>query len=56
LFIHCGIFSSLCEQIVEEGTHNSLLTQGGKYATLYKQYFEHQSLDWEPNQGTLKIE
>ena len=43
-------------QIVEEGTHNSLLTQGGKYATLYKQYFEHQSLDWEPNHGSLKIE
>ena len=43
-------------QIVEEGTHNSLLTQGGKYAKLYKQFFEHQSLDWEPNHGSLKIE
>jgi len=31
-------------QIVEEGTHNSLLTQGGKYATLYKQYFEQSRL------------
>lgn len=37
-------------QIVEEGTHKSLLKQGGKYAKLYKQYFEHQSIDWEPSQ------
>lgn len=43
-------------QIVEEGTHKSLLTQGGKYAKLYKQYFEHQSLDWKPSQVSLKIE
>ena len=35
-------------KIVEEGTHNSLLTHGGRYATLYKQYFVHQSFDWEP--------
>ena len=31
-------------KIVEEGTHVSLLADGGKYASLYKQYFEHQSL------------
>jgi len=43
-------------QIVEEGTHKSLLLQEGKYATLYKQYFEHQSLDWEPHREPLKIE
>ncbi len=33
-------------KIIEEGTHDSLLAKGGKYALLYKQYFEHQSLDW----------
>ncbi|MFX1316571.1 MAG: ABC transporter ATP-binding protein [Promethearchaeota archaeon] len=33
-------------KIIEEGTHASLLANGGKYALLYKQYFEHQSLDW----------
>jgi hypothetical protein len=43
-------------QIVEEGTHNSLLLQGGKYSKLYRQYFEHQSLDWEPSEIPLKIE
>ena len=31
-------------KIVEEGTHNSLLADGGKYAHLYKQYFEYQSI------------
>ncbi len=31
-------------KILEEGTHDSLLTDGGKYAHLYKQYFEHQSI------------
>ncbi|MFX0028012.1 MAG: ABC transporter ATP-binding protein [Candidatus Hermodarchaeota archaeon] len=35
-------------QILEEGDHKSLLAKGGKYAQLYKQYFEHQSLDWTP--------
>ncbi|MFQ5979097.1 MAG: ABC transporter ATP-binding protein [Candidatus Heimdallarchaeota archaeon] len=35
-------------QIIEEGTHRSLLASGGKYGQLYKQYYEHQSIDWEP--------
>jgi ABC-type multidrug transport system fused ATPase/permease subunit len=31
-------------KIIEEGTHESLLIKEGKYAQLYKQYFEHQSI------------
>lgn len=33
-------------QIIEEGTHDSLLEQGGHYAELYNTYFRHQSLDY----------
>ena len=31
-------------KIVEEGTHQSLLNQGGKYSQLYQQYFQHQKV------------
>ncbi|NHJ05235.1 MAG: ABC transporter ATP-binding protein [Candidatus Heimdallarchaeota archaeon] len=34
-------------EIVEEGTHNELLNLQGKYASLYNQYFVHQSLEWQ---------
>ncbi len=31
-------------RIIEEGSHDGLLRQGGHYATLYNTYFRHQSL------------
>lgn len=31
-------------RIIQEGSHESLLKQGGHYATLYNTYFRHQSL------------
>ncbi len=31
-------------KIIEEGTHNELLSQGGEYATLYNTYFKHQEV------------
>ena len=33
---------------IEEGNHESLLTKGGHYASLYNTYFRHQSLDYRP--------
>ena len=35
-------------QIIEEGTHDDLMVQGGHYAELYNTYFRHQSLDYRP--------
>ena len=32
--------------IIESGTHDQLMAQGGHYATLYDSYFRHQSLDY----------
>ena len=34
--------------IIEQGSHDGLLTQSGHYAELYNTYFRHQSLDYRP--------
>lgn len=35
-------------QIIEEGSHDSLMQAGGHYAELYNTYFRHQSPDYDP--------
>ena len=37
--------------IVEEGTHASLLAQGGRYCEVYNTYFRHQSPNYVPGEG-----
>jgi ATP-binding cassette, subfamily B, bacterial len=37
--------------IIEEGTHDSLLMQGGHYAELYNTYFRHQSMEYIESVG-----
>ncbi len=37
--------------IIEEGTHDALLAQGGVYAELYNTYFRHQSLEYVEEAG-----
>jgi hypothetical protein len=34
--------------IIEQGSHDGLLSQNGHYAELYNTYFRHQSLDYRP--------
>jgi ABC-type multidrug transport system fused ATPase/permease subunit len=33
-------------EIIEEGSHDSLMASGGHYAELYNTYFRHQSLEY----------
>ena len=34
-------------RIIEEGSHDSLMLQGGHYAELYATYFRHHAMDYE---------
>jgi ATP-binding cassette, subfamily B, bacterial len=40
---------------VEEGSHDTLMTQGGHYAQLYNTYFRHQSPDYRPGEGFVPV-
>jgi ATP-binding cassette subfamily B protein len=39
--------------IIEEGSHDSLMVQGGHYAELYNTYFRHQSLSYIENSRAM---
>jgi len=39
--------------IIERGTHDELLAQGGHYAELYNTYFRHQSLEYIEQAGEM---
>jgi ATP-binding cassette, subfamily B, bacterial len=42
-------------RIVEEGTHASLLRQGGPYCRVYNAYFRHQSPNYKPGLGAVAV-
>ena len=42
-------------QIIEEGSHDALMLQGGHYAELYNTYFRHQSPDYKPGEGFVPL-
>ncbi len=42
-------------RIVEEGSHDVLMRQGGHYAHLYNTYFRHQSPDYQPGEGFVPV-
>ncbi|MBM7841955.1 ABC transporter ATP-binding protein [Herpetosiphon giganteus] len=41
-------------QIIEEGSHEQLMDQGGHYADLYDTYFRHQSLSYIESRGAAR--
>ena len=44
---HADRIIVMCQgRIIEEGTHDDLMAQGGHYAELYNAYFRHQSLEY----------
>ena len=42
-------------RLIEEGSHEGLLGQGGQYANLYNTYFRHQSPDYQPGAGLVHV-
>src|SRR2546430_14806788 len=42
-------------RIIEEGSHDALMQQGGHYAQLYNTYWRHQSPDYRPGQGFVPV-
>ena len=42
-------------RIVEEGNHDDLMRQGGHYAQLYNTYWRHQSADYRPGEGFVRV-
>ncbi len=42
-------------RIIEQGNHETLLRQGGYYATLYDTYFRHQSIEYVEQAGLQKL-
>ncbi|VAW30890.1 Heterodimeric efflux ABC transporter, permease/ATP-binding subunit 2 [hydrothermal vent metagenome] len=38
---------------IEEGSHDGLMAESGRYAELYNTYFRHQSLEYINAQGVM---